>query len=214
VDTDFSYQPVFPGAANRMNVVAAIGYCLVVYGEAMLLALLIGGLTGGRAIRTVAIASALALVLAIGYANRSRDDIHTWDHAASIQHQELSALSNTLGKPPQGTAIFAFGGTGQIAPNVYAFGVTWDLNSAVKLRWSDPTLQAYSIFGGTTFTCSATTVTPAGFWNSPGASPPTIPYGRVVFFDFRTGRHTVVRNTQECLRARSEFRPGPLVQSA
>jgi hypothetical protein len=62
--TDFSYQPVFEGAANRMNVVAAIGYCLIVFGAAMLLAVLITELGGPRPRAALVVASGAALFVA------------------------------------------------------------------------------------------------------------------------------------------------------
>jgi hypothetical protein len=167
-----------------------------------------------RPTATIAIASVVGLVVAVGYANRSRDDVRTWDRAATIQQQELATLSRSLGKRAPGTTIFASGAAGEVAPHVYAFGVTWDLTTALELRWDDRSLRAYPIFSGTTFACTATTMTPAGFWNSAGTPPPTIAYRNVVFFDFPTGRTLVVHNRQDCLRAETEFPPRPLLKGA
>jgi hypothetical protein len=146
-----------------------------------------------------------------GYAHRSRIDIRNWDRAATLQKQELARLSSSGGRPAPGTTIFAVGGTGEVAPNVSAFSVTWDLDTALELRWNDPTLHAYPVFSGTTFVCTASTVTPTGFWNSAGTPPPTVAYGHALFFDLRGGRRKLVRNQQDCVRAQREFRPGPII---
>jgi hypothetical protein len=202
------YQPAAQGSDNRINALAAVGYCLFVYG----LALLVGVLFMPRSPRTgaVAIASLATIFLAAGYVDRARQDVRAWDRAAAYQRSQLERLRRGLKKPPPQTTIFAFGGVGMTAPSVYAFRVTWDLDSAVQLLWRDETLHAYPVFIGTTIVCDPTSLYPNGPENGNGPAQ-RADYGRVVFFDFRGGSHRSIATRSDCLAARHDFEPGPVM---
>lgn len=206
-DTVF-YEPALNGIYNRINVVAAVGYCVVVYAAAMLAALLLTRRARPRA--AAAIASLAAALVAVGYANRALRDVRDWDRAAAIQRQELGRLRQSMAKPAPGTTIFAFGGVGATATGVYAFRVTWDLDGAVQVLWRDPTLQAYPIFIGTTFLCGLASLYPSGFVNGNGPAQ-TAAYGHALFFDLRDGRRRIIHNLKDCLSARRQFQPGPVM---
>jgi hypothetical protein len=207
VNTDVAfYEPGGKGADNRINVVAAVGYCLVVYAAAMVATLLLTRAARPRA--AAAIASLAAGLVAIGYAERARHDIRDWDRAATIQRQELGRLHGSLAKPPRGTTVFTFGGVGKTATGVYAFRVTWDLDGAVQLLWRDSTLHGYPIFTGTTFVCGLAWLYPSGFVNG-NTSQQTAKYGQALFFDLRNGRRRLVRTLADCRDASRQFQPAP-----
>jgi hypothetical protein len=201
------YEPAAPGSDNRINTVAAVGYCVIVYAIASLIGLLVG--RGRPPLVTAAVASVLTVAVALGYAERDRRDVRAWDLAAAIDRSELTKLARSLPPPAHYTTIYTFGQIGETAPRVYAFRVTWDLNAAVKLLWRDSTVNAYPIFAGTTMTCGPASVYPNGFANGNGPKQ-AAPYGHILFFDFRDYRRLPVRNLSDCKRAAAEFMPGAL----
>ena len=202
------YQPLGRGEENRVNVLASLGYAGVVYGLAMVLATSAVRLLRlpSRTIPVVGIVL-IAIVFA-GYVHRTGDDIAAWDRASTIQRHELNEL-RAAGRPPRGTTVYSFGGVGATAPGVFAFRVTWDLNSAVQLLWDDATLHAYPIFSGTTMTCTATQVVPVGPQNGDSVSQ-AADYRHVVFYDLRTRREQRIGSASDCIRAISGFAPGPV----
>lgn len=201
------YEPAAPGSENRINAVAAIGYCAIVIGVAMLVSALMSWTWRPRAAPVVWLV--LALVVAIGYAQRIRRDVRAWDRATAIQHAELAELSRALPRPAPRTTLYTFGGVGVTTPTVYAFRVTWDLNGAVQLLWGDRSLDAYPIFTGTTFVCGRTSMYPAGFANGDGPLQRAA-YGHILFFDFRTGRRARVGSPGQCRQQAAAFVPATI----
>jgi hypothetical protein len=151
---------------------------------------------------------AIAAVVFVGYVHRTRQDVAAWNRADSIQRKEISELRG-MRRPTVGTTIYAFGGIGATAPGVYAFRVTWDLNSAAQLLWNDATLHAYPIFAGTQMTCTAKQVVPIGPSNGDGISQ-AANYRQAVFYDFISGRQQRIANGAACVRAAASFVPGPV----
>jgi hypothetical protein len=202
------YQPLAKGLENRVNVLASLGYAIIVYALAMVLATSVAQLFR----RSYAWASVgglmIVAVVFIGYVHRTRQDITAWNRAGSVQRREVGEL-RTAGRPARWTTIYAFGGIGATAPGVFAFRVTWDLNSAVQLLWTDATLHAYPIFIGTQMACTATQVVPIGPANGDGAAQ-AANYGQAVFYDFRSGRQLRIVNAKMCARAVASFVPGPV----
>lgn len=202
------YQPLGKGEENRLNVMASLGYVIIVYGLAMVLATSAVRLLRRPPAWAPAIGLAIAAVVFVGYVRRTRQDIAAWDRAGSIQRQELGKL-RSAGRPAPGTTIYAFGGIGSTAPGVYAFRVTWDLNTAVQLLWNDTTLHAYPIFTGTQMTCTTTQVVPVGLSNGDGIGQ-AADYQHVVFYNFRGGHQRRIANVAACRRAVASFIPGPV----
>jgi hypothetical protein len=202
------YQPLAKGLENRVNVLASLGYAIIVYALAMILATSTMRLLR----RPLAWASVMGLVIVavvfVGYVHRTRKDIAAWNLAGDVQRQEISDL-RAAGQPPDGTTIYAFGGTGATAPGVFAFRVTWDLNSAVQLLWNDATLHAYPIFTGTQMTCTATQIVPIGLANGDGVAQ-AANYGSIVFYDFRNGHRLRVMSRAACEKAVKKFAPEPV----
>lgn len=202
------YQPLAKGLENRVNVLASLGYGIIVYALAMILATSTMRLLRRPLAWASVIGLAIVAVVFVGYVHRTRNDIAAWNLAGRIQRQELGKLK-AVGKPAAGTTIYAFGGTGATAPDVFAFRVTWDLDSAVQLLWNDATLHAYPIFTGTQMTCTATQVVPVGPTNGDGVAQ-AANYHQAVFYDFRTGRQQQITNPTACAQAVTTFAPGPV----
>jgi hypothetical protein len=200
------YQPLGKGEENRVNVMASLGYAIIVYALAMVLSTSIVRLFHRPLAWAPFTGLAIAAVVFVGYVHRTRQDIAAWDRAGDIQRQEIVDL-RAAGRPPAGTTIYAFGGTGATAPGVFAFRVTWDLNSAVQLLWSDATLHSYPIFMGTQMTCTATQVVPVGPANGDGVGQ-AADYHQAVFYDFYSGRQQRIVNQAECARTIASFVPG------
>jgi hypothetical protein len=153
---------------------------------------------------------ALALVgvvlLAIGYGRRTEADLTLWDKAAAPQRQQL-ALLERIPRPPSRETMFVFGGRGLVAPGVFAFRLTWDLDGAARIMWNDGSIHAYGIFAGTQMRCDARSVVPLGFINGDGIQQ-AAPFGHAEFVDLRTERVTVIASHQDCEQAASQFVPG------
>lgn len=202
------YQPLGQGGENRINVLASVGYTAIVVAIAMLVAAMAARALGRSQQITVAAGVVLIAIVFGGYVSITRKDVASWNRAAAIQRYDLSVLRH-VGRPPSGTTIYAFGGIGATAPGVYAFRVTWDLNSAVQLYWNDPTLHAYPIFDGTSIECAPTQVIPNGPANGDGIAQ-AASYGHVMFFDFATKSSRMIDNPRVCDEAQTAYIPGPV----
>jgi hypothetical protein len=202
------YQPLAKGLENRVNVLASLGYAIIVYALAMVLATSVVRLLRRPLAWAPVIGIAIVAGVFVGYVHRTRQDIAAWNRAGSIQRQELGEL-RAAGRPAAGTTIYAFGGIGATAPGVFVFRVTWDLNSAVQLLWNDAALHVYPIFIGTQMTCTATQVVPDGPSNGDGVAQ-AANYGQAVFYNFRSGRQQRIANAAACAQAVTSFAPEPV----
>jgi hypothetical protein len=202
------YQPLAKGSENRVNVLASLGFAMVLFGLAMVSGALLARLLRRPPAWAPALGLGLALAAFVGYARHTRNDIAEWDRAGAIQRSELAQL-RAAGRPAPGTTIYAFDGVGATAPNVYAFRVTWDLNSAVQLLWNDPTLHGYPIFAGTQMVCAGKQVVPEGPANGDSAAQAGA-YGHVTYFSFGSRRTVTIDGPLQCSRAARAFVPGPV----
>ncbi|MGD0452011.1 MAG: hypothetical protein ABSB69_00300 [Solirubrobacteraceae bacterium] len=202
------YQPIAAGRANRVNMLASLGYVLIAFALAMTLATSVVRLLGRPPGWAPAIGLAIAALVFVGYVHRTRQDVAAWDRAGTIQRRELAQLK-AAGRPASGTTIYTFAGVGATAVEVPVFQRTVALNSAVQLLWNDPTLHAYPIFAGTEMTCTATEVVPvpAGANNEAGPAQ-SAKYRQAVFYDFRSGRQQLIASAAECRQAVASFVPG------
>jgi hypothetical protein len=199
------FAPLQPGQGNRVNVMASFGYVLIALGLAMTMGTVLIRLLRVRLSWIPVVGVAIVGALFIGYVRQTRADVSAWDRADSVQLRELDSL-RAAGRPPSRSTTYTFGGVGSVAPGVPVFIVTWDLDSAVKILWNDPTLHAYPIFAGAQIVCGKATVVPyADNREGPkeGAS-----YGHAIFYDFRTGRRQAITSARTCTRAVATFRPG------
>ena len=124
------YQPLAPGTTNRMNVLAAVGYAVLVYALVRL------------AFRRVPIVAAFALIaIGVGYAVQVIDDRGGWERSTREQQRVLASIP----RPPPGTTVYTFRAPTFAAPGVPVFSLPFDLKAAVRLRYDNPSLAAYPI---------------------------------------------------------------------
>lgn len=207
VPADPYYLPGQPGVGNRVNALAAVGIVIVIYAAlALLMTLLTAKLTQQRTSITIAASTALAMLLAVGYADRTRDDQRAWAYAATASDQVLDATTHLIEKPVPGGIIYTFGQAGSERPGITIFSYVWDLHGAIRLTYDDPTLAAYPILEGTAIDCGPDRVTPVGpgFTELQGTT-----YGSAYFVDVPTQHAQRIDSHQACEAAQTQFRPGP-----
>ncbi len=189
------YEPLAPGTTNRMNVLAAVGFVLLVCALVRLAA----GLLGGS--RAPLVAAVLLVLIGIGYVVKIYGDQEGWHRSAEVQEQVLDAVAATLPSPPQRTTVYTFNAPSFVAPGIPSFSLAFDLRSAVRLQYDDSSLAAYPIRGFDVIRCQANRLYPVGGTYGPvhGAS-----YGQAYFVSVPRRRAFRVDSRAQCeaLRAR------------
>lgn len=142
------YEPLAPGTTNRMNVLAAVGFVLIVVAIARLLP------------RPIALA--VVLLIGAGYVLRVWDDQEGWQRSAHVQERVLTAVRAAVPDPPAGATIYTFGAPSFVAPGIPSFSLAFDLRAAVRLRYDDESLSAYPVRGLDVIRCGADRLEPAG----------------------------------------------------
>ena len=210
------WDATWPGLMNRVNLLGALPIVVLVHSAVMTAATL----AAPKRRRTrVLLASTAVVLLALGYARLVTQDAARYREAAQRQEEVLLRLREATPKPPSGSTVYTFGHVNQVAPNVPVFSTTWDLRSAARLLWDDPTLMAYPTYRGTMFRCRLQRLEPAAPWppydlggfgldREHGAA-----YGHAVFVDVAAGTSVRIRSRAQCRRARRDFRPGPFLAS-
>jgi len=211
VPADPYYNPAQPGVGNRVNAMAAIGLTIVVYAVIVLsVTLLFRGLPH-RARAAAALSAVLAAMLAIGYADKTRDDQQAWARATTAANDVLAAITSAIPDPPVGSTIYTFGHPGSERPGILVFGFTWDLQGAVRLEYNDPGVTAYPILEGTTIDCQDELIAPVG----PGWVPEWHGgrYGLTYFVDAQSAVAERIDSKEACLSTSSSFIPGPVTRT-
>ena len=182
------YEPLAPGTTNRMNVLAAVGFVVLVSALVRLAAGRVGAL--------------VVLLIAVGYFVQIRSDQDGWRRSAEVQSQVLSAVRTTLPSPPRHATIYTFSAPGFVAPGVPAFSLPFDLRAAVRLEYDDGTLSAYPIRGLDTIRCTATGLYPHGGTYGPvhGAR-----YGSAWFVSVPRRRAFRVDSRAQCVSLRARL---------
>ena len=190
------YTPLAGGVDNRVNILAALGFCGLLYAVAALAATL---LLGRRRAAAAALALAASGALGAGWVAKIRADAARWERAGAVQARVLRAVERALpDPPPRGAAVYAAGAPAFTAPGVPAFATSWDLNSAVKLRLGDPSLRAVPLRAGAALRCGPRSIEPSATYNvrrEPAA------YGRTFFVDVRGGPARALQSPRDCRRA-------------
>jgi hypothetical protein len=183
------YQPLAPGTTNRMNVLAAVGFVVLVCALVRLAA----GLLGRR--RAPLVAAALLALIGVGYVVKVYDDQTGWHRSAEVQDQVLDAVAATLPSPPRGSTIYTFNAPSFVAPGIPSFSLAFDLRSAVRLQYDDATLEAYPIRGFDVIRCEPNRLFPVGGTYAPvhGAS-----YGQAYFVSVPRRRAFRVTSRAQC----------------
>jgi hypothetical protein len=206
VPSDVYYSPQVAGVGNRINALAGVCICTLVFAVAMLVSAIVVRLV--RRPSGWALAGALALIalVGIGYARQVDSDKAEWALASRLQTNELAVLHRAVPVPSAGTDLIVFGGPGYTAPGIPIFAASWDLNGAVQLSWHDPSLTAYPVLAGDPPSCgSANVIPPAGVGYSAGV------YGRTIFIDVRTGAAVPIHDRAQCMATLARFPAGPVL---
>jgi hypothetical protein len=177
------YEPLAPGTTNRMNVLAAVGFVVLVCALV-------------RQALPRRIAAVVLAAIFIGYVVQVRDDQDGWRRAAAEQERVLQ----TIPRPPRGATVYTFNAPSFAAPGVPVFSLPFDLRAAVRLKFDDASLKAYPIRGLDVIRCDATRLYPVGGTYGPvhGAR-----YGEALFVSVPRSRafRVVSRAQCEALRA-------------
>jgi hypothetical protein len=145
------YEPLAPGTTNRMNVLAAVGFVLIVFAVLRVV--------GRRNALAVAL---LMAVVGSGYLNRVYDDQEGWERSARVQGQVLTAVRTSLPDPPGAATIYTFGAPSFVAPGIPSFSLAFDLRAAVRLEYDDASLSAYPVRGFDVMRCFGGSLHPVG----------------------------------------------------
>jgi len=160
------WDPLGGGLTNRINALAAIPMCALVYAIVSLLSTLVVSQTRGGIGLIRALSVGAAALIAIGYLVKLDADKGAWARATVEQERVLAALEALPELPPAAT-VYAGGFPGQTAQAVPVFSDPWSLNSAARIRRSSRTLRAYPVYPGATFQCTRDGVEPTSL-PSPG----------------------------------------------
>jgi hypothetical protein len=194
VPGDPKYVPLAPGIYNRVNIVAAIGFAVLVQALAALATTLV--LRGPR-LHAARVAAALALsaVVAIGWIRVTHDHQRAWARAAVLQDRVLDRIEQARAGVPRGGTIYTFGSPIQAAAGVPVFAQSWDLDAAAKLTLHDPGVVAYPVRPTATVRCRPGSVAIHDYRF--GKALPRS-YKRLVFLDVRDGRLRRIPDPAAC----------------
>jgi hypothetical protein len=184
------YQPLEPGTTNRMNVLAAVGFALLVY-----------ALVRIAFTRVPAVAAVVLIAIGIGYAVKVIDDRGGWERSAREQERVLASIP----RPPPGTTVYTFRAPTFAAPGVPVFSLPFDLKAALRLRYDNPSLAAYPIPLRGRIVCGRSTLYPTGgtYGTAEAAA-----YGAAWFVDVRAGHVIPIASRADCVTWRARLSGG------
>ena len=215
VPADDRYVPFAEGTANRVNLVAALGYALLAVGAAWALATLVAvaaGRVGASAERGRVIAAALwfALTGAVGtaWALELRSDARAWERAAVLRAQVLAAIERRAGELGPGSTVLTVGHPADVATGIPVFATSWDLNGAIKITLRDGGVSARPLTRAEPLRCGRRALGPAPTYNS---RPEPIRYGRTFLLDVRgRGALSVIDGPGACRSVAARLARGDL----
>jgi hypothetical protein len=194
------YSVLAPGQGNRINVLAALGYVMLVCSLLVVAAtLVVRGLPRWRTL-SWSLVLVFCLVIGIGYARTVVGDARDWDRAASLQQVILDRVEEGIPRPQAGSVIFTLGHPVSTAPQVPVFIARWDLDGAVKLMYDDPSVTGYPAVPGTRFVCEDGWIRAVNS-NDRYGPPQVAPYGKAFLVDVASGRTTRIGSRSECMVA-------------
>ncbi len=196
------YVPLSPGAGNRVNVFAAIGFTGLVVSLTVLGATLAVALVGRRRVWSTGLTAAVTLAIAVGYLSRLEDDKADWERSAALQEDVLGAVAASSSRVSAGTTIYTFGEDLYAAPGVPVFAVIHDLNGAVKLTLRDGTLSAFPTHPDGHFVCGTSSLRPV---DPIGERTRPASYGEALFVDVAGRRSAAIATRAQCKRQSARF---------
>jgi hypothetical protein len=190
------YEPLAPGTTTRMNVLAAVGFAVLVYALVRLAAALVPGR------HAPVLAGVLLALVAVGYAHRVFSDQDGWRRSAEVQQRVLDAVRTSIPSPPRGATIYTFDAPTFVAPGIPSFSLAFDLRDAVEIEYRDRSLRAFPIRGFDVIRCEAGRLYPVGGTYGPvhGAA-----YGEAWFVSVPRKRAFRVDTRAQCLSLRARL---------
>ncbi len=193
-------HPLDPGIDTRTNVFAGLAYSVLAYAIIATASHLVFRSSQVAATTTLS----AAVLIAVGYGVRVRDDEAAWRQASALQYQVLTAIDRDLPPLPRASTLLTFDHPAQAAPEVPVFYKSYDLRGALELHANDPTLRAYPVSEGIAVRCEPGSLTVAGPQNY---GTYRIGYGRVFFLDVAAGEGRRISSSVACTEALSRFQP-------
>jgi hypothetical protein len=187
------YSPLSAGIASRVNILAAAGYVIVLYGLLMLAASLVFRGRHGSQLQ-IAVAVLGTLLLGGVYMQQLGVEKSGYDRSWALQNRILHVLRRDVRPPAQGTTLYAFKVPQDTAPGVPVFGASWDMTGAIRVLWRDYSLFAIPDTTLTGISCKASGVKPSGILYATYSSR----YGHSLFVDASTGRSVMITSRSAC----------------
>jgi hypothetical protein len=187
------YVPGAPGVGNRVNLLAAFGYAVLVYALVTLAGLLVARVARRKGAAVIGTLLCGAIVLA--YTAVDRQHGRTWDQATRVADHELDTVARLVPDPRPGTVSSVFGDPNYVAPGVPVFAIAGDLNNAVKVRLRTRRADAYPMRPTTRWSCEAPEMYPrdSSFGPRQGAR-----YGRGIFVSGSRGFAVTIDSPAAC----------------
>lgn len=213
------YTPLGAGIGDRVNALAAVGWCLALYALAATIATL-ATLALRRAPLYAGLATAgLVLALAVAWLASIAEESRAYVDASREGGRVLGVLERAVPEPRRGTAIWAFGQPVEISPGVPVFANYWNMTGAVALLYHDHHVRGFVGLPGTRFECRRHGMVPH---QSPEYAPPPAAelgrfgsrYGRTWFVDTVSGQFAAMSSRRDCLAMRDAYRRSPQLPSA
>lgn len=195
------YSPGAAGNGNRINVMAAFGIVLMVYGLVRTSGILaFRGLSGaGRLVGSwTAVGCA---IICLGYVYRVHQDVDVRDEAALQQTSVLAAVTTEFPHLPHGATVYITGYNPQTGVDIPVFELPFDLINAVRYDENDPSLSAWPIISPAHLVCgeAGTSLTaPSGPVTGEGAA-----YREAYFVSYQPRVGQVIDSRASCERITS-----------
>jgi hypothetical protein len=195
------YIPSAPGLLNRVNLLAAFGYAVLVYALVMLASQLVARALRLEALRPI-VASLLCAGILIAYVAGDVQHEGEWDRATRVANHQLDTVARLVPNPRPGTVIYTFGDPNYVAPGVPVFALSGDLTNAVKVRLRSLGADAFPMHPATRWACESAGMYPqdGAFGTRQGAR-----YGRGIFVSIPRGLAVTVQSQPECRRWSRRF---------
>ena len=194
-----TYVPSAPGVQNRVNLLAAFGFVVLVYSLAMLTGTLLARLVQPGSLSRDSLGRAVALLvclsISIGYIGRDARDKANWALATRVADHQLETIARLVPEPAPGSVIYVFGDPTYVAPGVPVFALAGDLKHAVKVKLRSRLVTAFPMRPPTRWVCGRFRMYPEdySFGRTEGAT-----YGRGIFISIPQVWAVPINSEAEC----------------